>query len=107
MDPYLVFVRHISESSPSEGSTTVEEVVPTVAHKKKGVSPATLSATIAASKAPGERAKSKAPEVGSTQRFSGEMPATLAALFRAGCADLTPAYGASVLSRHVDMRRKF
>ncbi|KAL4196006.1 hypothetical protein AMTRI_Chr04g243890 [Amborella trichopoda] len=63
--------------SSSKGSTAAEEVVPTVAHKKKGVSQAATSATSAVSKAPGERAKSEAAEVRSTRRFSGEMPGCL------------------------------
>src|ERR1035438_10171474 len=71
--------RHTSPIAPT-GSIAFEEVVPTVAHTKNGVSPACRSASTCRAKASGRMARFSSTSI--SRRFSTPMPAIIAAFSR-------------------------
>jgi hypothetical protein len=66
------------------GSIALEEVLPTLAQTKAGVSPAALSAAICAARASGRMAKCSSTAM--VRRFSRPRPATIMAFSMEECA---------------------
>ncbi|XXG74704.1 hypothetical protein AAC387_Pa07g3357 [Persea americana] len=71
-----------SQSGPI-GSTAVDEVVPTVGHKKSGTSPDSRSLTIAAVSDSGDSPKLVFLDVATARKLDGLIPAICAAFWSA------------------------